>query len=726
MSSLVPGSLFETSGLNRRYTPTEVGLKAGDIGRKFAREPFNGHPWPRNSPVSRVYDVVNTPTKLILLNNKKTRKYSHLRGHSAYEADRLPVPDPERHFSASVSPVNKDLHIECKNSRSPRFTPTPTGVEWINQSARPPSRFSNGSMVNPRHHHSCYGHSDSPGYQLDTPAISPSTKISRLKRGPPKCNLDDTGLTWGQRSYLWSIARIYSSDNIRRQKQQQYFELLRGEIRKGGHNSDVVYRYAQYLETPRKTRCGKDTCIQRSMSAPPRTTRSTPRPRTGWDNNARTPQDHDVKRIYSKRKTKSSQSKHCDESSDISSDQSGSSLTIDTGSYRPREGTVRPKSRIGRTSNQSASKKSLSQKQAPLTQEDASKKKSEKTDQLKQHIETETFKTDTETPGLDGAEKNDKDSSPQKESNFDAKPVRSAEGKTMLETETYTEETDVVAKSRKDQVSSRKSSKSSTDLFTDSSNHGNKTSIVSHCSKDSIEAEPLSSKEYSKDIESLSTSSSNLGKESKPKVTKVRVGSATEKESVNWNKDTTIPSNRSSIVASSNSSQTSVISRNESSDVLNRTSASQSLLGNKENQEAIEKEKIPEADSKKEILILSESSNDKETLVKTEKKIDNDFSSGEEGNYQNSRSSTTQDHPEKPQTESTLSNEMIVNVNENDQDYNSKVAETALTESSKKDTEKEVVLGYKETWDPLIGRVSPIPSIGSDDLEPVDPELLEY
>lgn len=354
-----------------------------------------------------------------------------------------------------------------------------------------------------------------------------------------------------------------------------------------------------------------------------------------------------------------------------------------------------------------ASKKSSPPKQAPVAEEAARNQKSEKRDQPEPCNETVNQERD-----------------------LDAKPVKRVDKKTLLENKTDSEETNTVA----DQVSSRRSSRSSVNLFSDSGNLGNKDSIVSAHNKDSIEMEPLASTEHSQDNQSLSTDSSSLGKESKSRVTEVRVGSASKKGSVKPKKDTTVPSHRSNSVTSSTSGRTSVVSRNESSEALNRTSSSQSPVGNQRKQEPIHKEKVTEADSKKETLIVSESSDEKETSVKTEMKIDNDISPDEEESYQNFKSSTGQEdntlepQTEKPQIGSGHGNETVVDSDENDQDLNSKVAETTgtSTEYPKKDSEHEVVLGYKETWDPLIGRVSPIPSIGSDELEPVDPELLEY
>ncbi|XP_045173554.2 titin homolog isoform X1 [Mercenaria mercenaria] len=138
MSSLVPGPIFITTGLNRNSTPTPPNTTPAQLDTKYRRIDYNGHDWPCDSPVSRAYDVANTSTKLIILNNKYGKNGTRLRGY--YTGPKKPERhvDPNRH--RAESPRNPRFHTSCLDSSSPKFEPTiKTELEWINSSHRPPN-----------------------------------------------------------------------------------------------------------------------------------------------------------------------------------------------------------------------------------------------------------------------------------------------------------------------------------------------------------------------------------------------------------------------------------------------------------------------------------------------------------------------------------------------------------------------------------------------------------
>ncbi|XP_060075736.1 dentin sialophosphoprotein-like [Ylistrum balloti] len=274
MTSLYPGTLFYTPGLNRRSTPTKAGTTSEELAKRYKRLPYNGRPWPAPSPVAGVYDISNSSTQLIIMNNK-VRKKSKLRGHNDpdQESDRLP--NPERH-SRNPTPVNKEFHTKCLNSQSPRYTPSVCSeLEWNNNSQRSPAKFFDGSPVNPKRHTACRVPSDPKAFQIGMLTDSPRRSSSRLSlpaRFQSSPLLTHPELKPGERAYLTHIARIYSAGQMMKLKQAQYNQLLFKEMEKGLYGRDEVERYGRFINM------GKDrqyqmlrpaTGFRRVMSAPP-------------------------------------------------------------------------------------------------------------------------------------------------------------------------------------------------------------------------------------------------------------------------------------------------------------------------------------------------------------------------------------------------------------------------------------------------------------------------
>ncbi|XP_048252558.1 uncharacterized protein LOC124142095 [Haliotis rufescens] len=290
MTSLCPGPLFATPGLNQYSTPSSRTSTPSDIEKRLSRVPFNGIPWPKQSPVSRVYDVRNSSTQMILLNNKYTRKSGQrgdnrvsvkgcrLRGQTMNDGQ-IKAPDPTRH-SGETPYVNRKSHTDCLTSTTPVFQPeVKTSLKWANKTQRPPLKFEDGSSVNYKRHTACMTTEDLRMMNWQRPRRPYSTSIVRESQ---QCNnplLDD--LNPGERLYLYSIARVYSVDSMRRLKQNQYCQLLQKEGQRGGYSAEEYRRYMKYLSSQRKTQHGATDTYQRRRIRSAPSNRDTQTDKTG-------------------------------------------------------------------------------------------------------------------------------------------------------------------------------------------------------------------------------------------------------------------------------------------------------------------------------------------------------------------------------------------------------------------------------------------------------------
>ncbi|XP_067685963.1 dentin sialophosphoprotein-like isoform X2 [Haliotis asinina] len=289
MTSLCPGPLFTTPGLNQYSTPSSRTSTPSDIDKRFTRVPFNGIPWPKQSPVSRVYDVRNSSTKMILLNNKYSKKGCRLRGQTLNDGD-IRAPDPSRHSGDSPY-VNRKSHVDCLTSATPVFQPeVKTGLKWANKTQRPPLKFDDGSSVNYKRHTACMTSDDLRVMNWQRPRRSYTASIIRESQKCKNPLLDD--LNPGERLYLYSIAKVYSVDSMRRLKQNQYCQLLLKEGQRGGYSDEEYRRYLKYLSSQRKTQQGTcDTYQRRRIRSAP-TNRDSQTYKRESSPNATTPSEH--------------------------------------------------------------------------------------------------------------------------------------------------------------------------------------------------------------------------------------------------------------------------------------------------------------------------------------------------------------------------------------------------------------------------------------------------
>ncbi|XP_076106544.1 uncharacterized protein LOC143075122 isoform X1 [Mytilus galloprovincialis] len=274
MSSLVPGSLFYATGLNRKHTPTPTTISNEELEKRYAREPFNGRPWPASSPVSGVYDIRNSTTRLILLNNRR-KKDSQLRGRSNPRKEEHRYPEPERH-SRSSTPVNREYHTSCLDSSSPYYEPdVDLDMDWLNRSQRPQNRFAAGSAVNPKRHTSCQVPSDPRAFDIQLHSMTgrPNSRTSLPANFGKSPMMGQRQLNPGEQRYFTSISRVYSNNQMIRLKRRQYIDLLNQQLSKGLYTKKEYERYRDFIALGRQRQYMQ--IKGRAASAPVRRSTST-------------------------------------------------------------------------------------------------------------------------------------------------------------------------------------------------------------------------------------------------------------------------------------------------------------------------------------------------------------------------------------------------------------------------------------------------------------------
>ncbi|CAL1536175.1 unnamed protein product [Lymnaea stagnalis] len=223
--------------------PSETALK-------LPRFRFDGELWPTPSPISAVYDVCNSSTRLIILNNKLStkREGSRLRGQTVVKGvfDR---PQPDRHFLDSPQSA-RERHKHCIISESDLFVPIfppsiPYPPVWVKK-----SKIRDVSSTHSKHH---TARSFDKDIKRLFDEISRPQKIftRRETRLSPtmKSLVDDSHLPRGERQYLANIAKVYSLDEMRQQKMHQLNQLIYQELCKGSYSSKEITKYHSYFSS---------------------------------------------------------------------------------------------------------------------------------------------------------------------------------------------------------------------------------------------------------------------------------------------------------------------------------------------------------------------------------------------------------------------------------------------------------------------------------------------
>ncbi|KAK2161385.1 hypothetical protein LSH36_117g01046 [Paralvinella palmiformis] len=255
--SLNPGPLFNTPGFNQTYTPVALTASERDIKERFQKEQFSKrYDWPPESPVAEVYDIQNSPAKMVLLNNRTVpRSASHLRGQTDRVQFRAKTPNPDRHSSEIYPRTNPDRHLACKDSSSPRFVRKPKMEHML-------SRFRCKSATKSEEATSYRGSGRHTECRASTAQSRRSSDPAHLtvrkrQRKLPISMQDNKKLlqtkTCKQNaSYLLSIAQVYDVTKEKEYKQSQYKNLVLKELLRGFHNEEECEKYLRYLDGPRK------------------------------------------------------------------------------------------------------------------------------------------------------------------------------------------------------------------------------------------------------------------------------------------------------------------------------------------------------------------------------------------------------------------------------------------------------------------------------------------
>lgn len=296
MTSLSPGVLFRTSGLNRTSTPVGPTATPDIIHDTYSKEEHLSGEWPQDSPVSKVYDVRNTSSHMILLNNKSHKYSNRLRGQAIVKAvrpgseeeynsrctTRASSPDPGRHVpkdSEDYSPrINFDRHENCIKSQTPTFSPSrpqsKKGYWWKDhkQFRRTPVSTGYGDPAHTDWHHYSSQVSCFPEWYADT--YYTGQNGSRYLGGQRKrtkslpvsfrdsVKLQHPELSTGQRRYLANTAHVYSVHRMKELVQDRYQTLLykqkvlESARDRGFFTQEDYQKYLLYINGPRKRQFG--------------------------------------------------------------------------------------------------------------------------------------------------------------------------------------------------------------------------------------------------------------------------------------------------------------------------------------------------------------------------------------------------------------------------------------------------------------------------------------
>lgn len=255
--------------------PINVNTSRGEIMEKYARSSFStANDWPHDSPAAGYYDVKNSDTKLVLLNNQKT--WSHLRGktkakHEPFKKDihydwvekeiemkknssneslnksnvlnaRKSVPEPERHFKKAGCSY---AHIEEETNRpSSEYLMlrrrNKSAVPIVSQSEKCMSqtldkkeeeRLENEILLK---------------YLYAVGKRTTGLQSSNVNRRPPReflssYNINHPEFSKGQKLFLNELCSMYSVAPLKESKQQQYIKLFKKQT-DGDQKHRVKYR----------------------------------------------------------------------------------------------------------------------------------------------------------------------------------------------------------------------------------------------------------------------------------------------------------------------------------------------------------------------------------------------------------------------------------------------------------------------------------------------------
>lgn len=254
--------IFRVPGRTQNYMPLDVNTPKGDIMEKYARSSFSTtNQWPAESPYAGYYDIKNSDTKLILLNNQQ--KTSHLRGKA--QSNKQTISKKDQYYEYVEKEYEKKKNSSAENS-----------LCWGSSTSRPkmdPDRHYNSGQHSYR-----YLQEDLNGPSAEYKYLRQKTKSAvpfpkaqstksfkttldkkeeeqlendillkylyavgkrttglqntNLNRRPPReflssYNLNHPEFNKGQRLFLNELCSMYSVEPLKQLKQDQYLNLFK-------------------------------------------------------------------------------------------------------------------------------------------------------------------------------------------------------------------------------------------------------------------------------------------------------------------------------------------------------------------------------------------------------------------------------------------------------------------------------------------------------------------
>lgn len=285
--------IFRVPGRTTNYLPIDINASRNEIMEKYARASFStNNDWPHDSPYAGYYDVKNSDTKLILLNNQK--KWSHLRGKTKSKRDpfkkdenydwvekeiemknspqevpdRLSprVPDPIRHFSKSGCTYR---YVENNNDVNESFDK----LKRLNKSAVPivHRKTMNNSLEKKEEER--MENEILLKYLYAVGKRQTGFQGTGQSQKPPReflssYNINHPEFNKGQRLFLNELCNMYSVLPMKQSKQEQYIKLFQKQkesdqkhrIKYRMHDGENFELYKNWLLSerplPQQVNCG--------------------------------------------------------------------------------------------------------------------------------------------------------------------------------------------------------------------------------------------------------------------------------------------------------------------------------------------------------------------------------------------------------------------------------------------------------------------------------------
>lgn len=291
--------IFKVPGRTTNYMPVNINASKNEILEKYARRSFSTvNDWPEDSPAAGYYDIRNSDTKLILLNNQKT--FSHLRGKTT-EKHESSKKDANYDWVEKEIEMKKISEMESNKteglSSASRVRPDPdrhllkTGCSY--KYVEDKNQLKSDSFLALRKRNKSTSRSNkSINKSLDKKeeegleneillkylyAVGKRTtglQTSADYKRPPSqflssYNINHPEFSKGQRLFLNELCSMYSVEPLKQSKKQQYIKLFKQQtdsdqkhrVKYRMHDGDNFDLYRKWLSSdqrplPQQVNCG--------------------------------------------------------------------------------------------------------------------------------------------------------------------------------------------------------------------------------------------------------------------------------------------------------------------------------------------------------------------------------------------------------------------------------------------------------------------------------------